>query len=293
MMLKSYSTPPSTTPTLASNTDYQNSIVVSVQSTAINNSSSQTLPETTLDKKNQVLVTATALPSTAISPSVVSPSVVSTSISQAIKSSKPSSETVKNAPTPTTLNALKTSATKVIMPIATKVANPTPTKKLSAPTLKVNNSTKASGELQVMYFSSNSSSSTNTITPMFKLINNTASAIKLSEIKIRYYFTVDSNIPQSFWCDWCTAGSSNVYGNFLKLSTSKSNADHYLEIGFSNTSGVISPGKIIEIQTRLSKDNWTDFSQLNDYSFNPSQRYVTSNKITLYTNGKLIYGKEP
>jgi len=148
-------------------------------------------------------------------------------------------------------------------------------------------------ELQVMYFNGNSLTAANTINPMFKLTNKGNTDINLSDVKIRYYFTVDSDVRQTFWCDWCTAGTSNVYGSFNKLSSAISNADHYLEVGFSREAGSIKPGKSIEVQTRFSKDNWTDYSQSNDYSFNPSKGYTLSNKITIYLNGKLIFGKEP
>jgi len=37
----------------------------------------------------------------------------------------------------------------------------------------------------------NGSDTTNTINPRFKLINNSGSPVKLSDVKIRYYYTID------------------------------------------------------------------------------------------------------
>jgi len=161
-----------------------------------------------------------------------------------------------------------------------------------SPTSAPNNGT-SSGELQIMYFNSITTSSTNTINPLFKLINNTKNNINLSDIRIRYYFTADSEIKQNFWCDWCSAGTSNVFGDFIKLKTPKANADQYIEIGFRDDSGIIKPNETVEIQIRFSKDNWTEYIQSNDYSFNPSKEYLTSDKITLHLKGNLIFGKEP
>lgn len=259
LILISFSSSPTNNLPLASSTDFQTPNALKAQSTR--NKSAATAASTRLPE----ITSKEAVVSGEKSQGAMASALPSTS-----KTPKPSSIAEKNTPT------------------ISKAA-----KKDTATTSTVSVNKKASGSLQIMYFSSNVSSSANTITPMFKLINNTTSAIKLSELKIRYYLTVDSDITQSFWCDWSTIGAKNVYGNFMELSITKSNADHCLEIGFSNTAGVIESGKTIEIQTRFSKDNWSDFSQSNDYSFNPSKGFVSSNKITLYEKGKLIFGKEP
>lgn len=218
-------------------------------------------------------------------------------------------QTVLNPNTPTATSSASQKITNNSLIASSKVSTPTPSKvatpkstKTSIPTTPPKNPTSApnnsndstsSGELQIMYFNSITTSSSNTINPMFRLINYTKNNINLSDIRIRYYFTADSEIKQNFWCDWCSAGTSNVFGNFIKLKTPKANADQYLEIGFRDDSGVIKPNETVEIQIRFSKDNWTEYIQSNDYSFNPSKEYLTSDKITLYLKGNLIFGKEP
>ncbi|WP_252891755.1 hypothetical protein [Thermoclostridium stercorarium] len=53
-------------------------------------------------------------------------------------------------------------------------------------------------------------------------------------------------------------------------------------------------GASIEVQGRFSKIDWTDYTQTNDYSFNPTaSSYVDFNKITAYISGNLVYGIEP
>lgn len=167
---------------------------------------------------------------------------------------------------------------------------PNPTKTSSGPS--TGNSSGSSISLQ--YANGNGSDTTNTINPRFKLINNSNSAVKLSDVKIRYYYTIDGEKGQQFWCDWSSAGNSNVTGKFTKLNSSKNNADHYLEIGFTEGAGSIEPGMSIEVQARFSKDDWSNYSQSNDYSFSSSANdYGNSNRITLYVGGRLVSGSEP
>ena len=274
MIIKSYFMSPTTPPSSSTGNVKQSENVIAVQNTGsipVNTKNNNNLPNTTpssikIDKENQVLITATLSPSAVLSTPIVTKTITQTSA---------------KVSTPTPIKAIKPT---------TKVIKPTSTKKAATSVL---NTAAMSGDLHIMYFNSNNTSSSNTINPMFKLINKTNTDIKLSDIKIRYYFTVDSNVKQSFWCDWSSSGTSNVFGHFIELTMAKSNADHCLEIGFISASGVIATGQTVEIQTRFSKDNWTDYSQSNDYSFNPSKDYTNSNKITMHLKEKLIYGKEP
>ena len=45
-----------------------------------------------------------------------------------------------------------------------------------------------------------------------------------------------------------------------------SNADYYLEIGFNND--VIKTGETVECKVRFNKNDWSNYNQSNDYSFN-------------------------
>ncbi|TWK64131.1 hypothetical protein CHCC20343_2786 [Bacillus licheniformis] len=48
-----------------------------------------------------------------------------------------------------------------------------------------------------------------------------------------------------------------------------------------------------EIQIRLHNDGWSNYAQSGDYSFLNSNTFKNTKKITLYENGKLIWGTEP
>ncbi len=156
------------------------------------------------------------------------------------------------------------------------------------------NASGSSGKIVVQYSNGNAADSSNSVSPKLKLVNNSGSSINLKDIKLRYYYTIDGEKPQTFWCDWSAAGTSNVIGSFIKLSSAKNGADYYLEISFAGEAGTLEPGKSVDIQARFSKNDWSNYSQSNDYSFGSSaSNYIESSKIPLYISGKLVSGKEP
>lgn len=150
------------------------------------------------------------------------------------------------------------------------------------------------GDLTVQAFNGNTSASTNGISPKFKILNNGDSAIRLSDLKLRYYFTIDGEKAQSFWCDWASIGSANVTGNFVKLETPVAGADYALEIGFTSSAGMLNPSQSAEVQARFSKTDWSNYNQANDYSFKSSgSQFVDHEQVTGYLNGQLVWGIEP
>jgi len=86
----------------------------------------------------------------------------------------------------------------------------------------------------LQYANGNAGATSNSINPRFKIINNGTKAINLSDVKIRYYYTKEGGASQNFWCDWSSAGNSNVTGNFFNLSSPKEGADTCLEVGFGS-----------------------------------------------------------
>jgi endo-1,4-beta-xylanase len=131
--------------------------------------------------------------------------------------------------------------------------------------------------------------------PHFKIKNNGGESVRLSELAIRYWFTVDGEKPLAFFCDYARIGSANVIGRHVKMSTGKPGADHYLEITFDSAAGSLpAGGDSGEIETRSHKADWSNFDESNDYSFDPSKTSFTPwEGVTLYRNGQLIWGTEP
>jgi len=150
------------------------------------------------------------------------------------------------------------------------------------------------GELKVEMYNGGLSSDTVSINPRIRLTNTGSSTLALSDISLRYYYTADGTQQQSFFCDWSHVGSANVQGSFHTLSVSKPNADTYLNISFTSAAGSLAPNESIELQIRFSKQDWTNYSQSNDYSFHPTATtFVENSKLTAYMNSTLQWGVEP
>jgi len=185
-------------------------------------------------------------------------------------------------PTPTTGPTNTPSPTPTVGP--TNTPTPTPT---VGPT-----STPAPGGVKVQFFNGNTAASTNSLYPNFKVVNTGTTAVSLSDVKVRYYFTVDTAQPLNFACDWASAGNSNLTGTFVTIA--KTNADRYLEIGFTTSAGTLAAGGNTEIKGRIYKSDWSNFTQTNDYSFDATDtNYVDWTKVTGLLAGTLKWGTEP
>lgn len=151
-----------------------------------------------------------------------------------------------------------------------------------------------SGNLTIQAYNGNTGASTNGIAPKLKIVNTGTAAIALSDVKLRYYYTIDGEHAQSFWCDWASIGGANVTGQFVKRATAAPGVDYYLEIGFTSAAGTLNPGQSAEIQARFSKTDWSNYNQSNDYSFDAtSSQYKNNNHVTGYVGSQLTWGVEP
>ncbi|MDF2871460.1 MAG: Cellulose 1,4-beta-cellobiosidase [Anaerocolumna sp.] len=158
----------------------------------------------------------------------------------------------------------------------------------------IDSSIVVTGNVKVQMFNGSNAAVTNGIAPRFKIVNTGTESINLSDIKLRYYYTIDGEKAQNFWCDWSSAGTANVTGTFVKLTTAKTGADNYLEIGFTNAAGSLAAGASVDVQARFSKSDWTNYTQTGDYSFQDSGTdYTDWNKVTGYVAGSLVWGIEP
>ncbi|MFZ5985579.1 MAG: cellulose binding domain-containing protein, partial [Bacillota bacterium] len=159
---------------------------------------------------------------------------------------------------------------------------------------KVNAETSTSGSIKVQFYNHSKASLSDTVYPEFRIYNTGTSSINLYDIKVRYYYTIDGETTQNYWCDWSSKGSINVRGSFFKMTSPSQYADYYLEIGFTSGAGTLSPGTYVEVQSRFAKSTWTSYTQTNDYSFNSTtSTYTDWSKVTGYINGVLAWGTEP
>jgi len=69
-------------------------------------------------------------------------------------------------------------------------------------------------------------------------------------------------------------------------------SDRYLEVTFEN--GSISPGKAAWVFGAITKEDWTEFNQEDDWSFlQGNSTFSYWDKMTVYISDKLVWGIEP
>lgn len=253
-------------------------------------------------------------PEIKITPTVIPTSTAtSTAMPTTTPTATPTAMTTTTPTTPTTMpTATATPTIPVITPTMKVTATPTKAKATPTITLKptpkktVQNktkkpvktlakptATKVESKFELKYKNGNANANTDSIYPMFKIINSGNQSLKLSNVKIRYYYTKEDNKPETFWCDSFSKGATNVNGSFVSLSNKKSTADSYLEISFSDTAGELKAGESAELSVGFAKNDWSEYAQKNDYSYSTSRAYFSWNKVTLYVWGKLASGIEP
>ncbi|MDQ1294037.1 MAG: endoglucanase, partial [Actinomycetota bacterium] len=144
------------------------------------------------------------------------------------------------------------------------------------------------------YQVTNTDATTNQITNKIQLTNTGAKAA-LSDFTLRYWFTGDEGSSFTYACDYTPIGCKNVVGTIHEVSPAVTNADRYLELGFTSAAGTLKVGGTTgPIQSRLHRSDHGTMSQSNDYSFRAAATSLTdSPKITVYYQGKLIYGTPP
>ncbi|MDU5946287.1 MAG: glycoside hydrolase family 6 protein, partial [Paenibacillus macerans] len=149
------------------------------------------------------------------------------------------------------------------------------------------------GDLVVQYRAGDTNAADNQIKPQFNIKNNGTTAVDLSTLKIRYYFTKDGSQDLNAWIDWAQLGASNIEKTFGTVSGT--DADTYIELSFTAAAGTLAPGgQSGDIQLRISKTDWSNFDESNDYSYDPAKTaYADWDHITLYQNDTLVWGVEP
>ena len=147
-------------------------------------------------------------------------------------------------------------------------------------------------QMEVRLRNANNTPSNDTLFPWYLLINTGSESIQLSDLKIRYYYTIDIEGSQMAMCDYSTFGPGNIYGTFYKMDNPVEGADTIFEVGFRSGAGTLEPGGQGEVHNRVARENYYGrYNQLNDYSFNNSlSNYTYTDRVAVYYKGVLISG---
>ncbi len=135
----------------------------------------------------------------------------------------------------------------------------------------------------------------NHVKPHLQLVNTGLADIPLKDVKIRYWFTREGTSPEQAVVDYAQIGASKITTTFVSPPVSVASADRYLEVGFTNTAGVLLAGASTgEIQIRFNKTDWSNFTESNDASYDGTPTdYQPAMKVTVHRSGLLLWGQEP
>jgi len=133
----------------------------------------------------------------------------------------------------------------------------------------------------------------NQIRPHFQIVSADKKPVPLRELTLRYWFLAGGSRDFQHWCDYAKVDATNITRSVKLLPQPAQGADAYVEIGFAG--GTLDAGGTTgEIQIRVAKHDWKPFEQTDGYSFDASlTNFADAPRVTLYRDGKLVWGKEP
>ena len=156
----------------------------------------------------------------------------------------------------------------------------------------------AGAGLKVLYRNNTPTQPTdNAITPWLQVVNDSAGALDLTKVTVRYWFTKDSSSTPVSYCDYawldCTP-TGRVTTRIVPVSPARPGADTYDEVVFKSNAGTLAAGGTTnDIQLRIQKADWSLFDETNDYSHGTNSSFQEWPKATLYYGGALVWGTEP
>lgn len=144
--------------------------------------------------------------------------------------------------------------------------------------------------LRVQYRTTDANPTNQEMKPFFQLVNGGDTAVPLSVLRVRYWFTDPDTAVSQFHCDYAVVGCGHVTAVFGSV-----NGQKYMEIHFASGAGVLpAGGQTGEIQLRLHHTDWSAYHEANDHSYAPSFTTLTDwQNVTLYHNEQLIWGVVP
>jgi len=127
-----------------------------------------------------------------------------------------------------------------------------------------------------------------------KLRNTGTAAVDLSTVTMRYWFTSDGSIASLpvVECYYATFGCATITQSAVDLPGLISGADHYAQVKF--TGGALAPGTSATLDQLAIRDPLASvYRQDNDHSFLNQGAFTDNPRVTVYSDGLLVWGTEP
>lgn len=148
--------------------------------------------------------------------------------------------------------------------------------------------------MSVSYKNGDASSPLNSqIKPYFKLINMDTMSVDLGNITAKYWLTPEQVDVIKTRVDYAPFGEDQVAMEYVRLDGPREGAYGYVQYDFGSGNVIPSGQNSGEIKSAIYDEDWSALDESNDYSMLPVTTYTVQDKITLYADGKLIWGEEP
>jgi cellulose 1,4-beta-cellobiosidase len=124
------------------------------------------------------------------------------------------------------------------------------------------------------------------IKPYINIINPSETPFNLKDITVRYFYTKEGASFERYQIEYAVVGSS-----YVKVAFEKG----YFDITFPEADMIIPPlgGETGVIQLKIHKQDWSNYDQSDDYSFNPTfTEFSEFGRIALYYQGMKMWGSE-
>ncbi len=145
----------------------------------------------------------------------------------------------------------------------------------------------------VASYQDNSSGPTaNTIGLHFNILNNSAAALDLTTVEVRYWFTAEGSGTMVAECDYAVMGCTNISASFGDVNPVSDGADTYASFTFTSGS-VPAGGESARIEFRLHTSGYTNLDQSDDFSYVEGAAYIDNPNITVYADGVMVWGCLP
>ncbi len=173
---------------------------------------------------------------------------------------------------------------------------PTATNTAVPPTPTATTAT-SSTSLEVQLLSGVTNDTINSPHPQIQVVNTGTGPLNLNNVTVKYWFNCDcTNQTIQAWVDWAgliPAGTTET-GNVQvsAQSTTLGGQTNYILYTFTGNL-VLQPGQAIQVQSRFNKNDWSNMTQDNDWSFAPYTSFTNALQVTGYLGGSLVWGQEP